>query len=163
MATWVERLKKWALAPTPLVEAQRAHIQAEAPDMVEAPVLGFVKTVLANPRRFRARREFPDGKTVKQYTWMTRDSTQFYGVTDKLLGHKFVVIYHNGDLYNVTGINIVLNMWEKRYLQQQLQPVFTRARKRKNAMRDRQERKVIEERRAAELKRRQDWTAVYGE
>lgn len=145
-------------------EALKARLEAEKiPHMVEAPVIGFVKTVKANPRRFRCRREFPGREEVKQYTWMTRENTKFYKITDKLLGHSFVVTIYQGRIYSVYGANIDLNMWESRYLLEQLTPVFISAVNRKHRRAQTQADKVRKALQEAELDRRQAWTSIYGE
>lgn len=157
---WFKRLVTLVTEDT---EALKARLEADKPDnMVNAPVLGFVKTVKANPRRFRCRRVFPSKEEIKQYTWMTRESTQFYKITDKLLGHHFVATYHQGRLYSVHGTNITLNGWETKYLHEQLSPVFIAAVNRKHQRAQRQADKVRQALQAAELDRRQAWTSIYG-
>lgn len=131
--------------------------------MVNAPVLGFVRTVKENPRRFRCRREFPTKEEVTQYTWMTRENTKFFKIRDKLLGHTFIAVVHQGKLYSVHGAGINLNGWELKYLSDKLVPVFVAAVNRKHVRAQKMADKVRVGLQRLEQQRRDEWTGIYGE
>lgn len=161
--SWFKRFVALITEPTETLQTRLSKEQVVVDPMVKAPVLGFVKTVLASPHRFHCRREFPTPMEVKQYTWMTRDTTKFYRVTDKLLGHKFVVVYHQGRIYSVHGGDISLNHWEMKYLHEKLSTVFLRAADRLVRIRQLESNRQREAATNVEKARRAKWTAIYGE
>ena len=159
---WLQSLKKWALAPTPLVEAQMPKPVVDEDPMVKAPIRGFVKTVLASPKRFRCR-SCSFSELQIRYGWINDHRCRAYKITDRAQGLEFIIMYSDGRLYHIEGIDFNLNAWERNYLHDKLSPVFLR-------VYDRQQRlhmhKGNKARALAEIeakKKREKWTAIYGE
>lgn len=162
--SWITRLKEWALAPEAVAPKHRqtkSEIDSEA--TVKAPVLGFVKAVKANPKRFRARKLYLQQYRGQTYHWTQDRNHACYSITDRQEKITFQVLYVSGRIYNVHGIDFTLNGWETDYLHKQLVPVFTRAAERAVSIRALRAERAVLARELANQQRRENWTAIYGE
>lgn len=159
--SWITRLKTWA-TEQPVAKAEQP--QEEVIDLcVQAPVIGFVKTVKASPKWFRARKISAHQYDGVRYRWETDYKQAYYSITDRQEKIEFHVMYSSGRIYNVHGVDFALNGWETEYLHKHLSPIFLRASKRLDRIRESGERRARAVKAAIEQARRDKWTAMYGE
>lgn len=135
-----------------------AKVETTSPSCVGEPILAFVRTVKAQPNRFKCRIV---SDPAKQHPWHRQHGFNLYTLKDMKLGfvHCFA-LNGEGKLYSVQGEGWI-NFYEMRYMQEELQGILSRGLK---TLQERY-RKMAEADRIAEQKqrdaRRDQWKDVY--
>lgn len=126
-------------------------------EMVEEPVISFVKCLKSDPKRFKVSTYSEmyaenSGKWPPIYTWMRNrwGHTGYYKLTDRKEGDEYYAIIYKGEIYSVSGLEFSLNAWERRYIMKSFYGFRQKAKDRKLEMVRRKMDKMQEEQESIE-------------
>lgn len=165
--TWKENARIWNEQKNEPIQKHHKREEKKVDSLVQEPILAFVRTVKANPSRFRCRASTIVDEYLVKYPWTDTHYSRHFTVKDRKEGFEFQAIYvpSMDKLYDVLGTGFSLNHWELKYLHEELYPIFYRGMERLLARQIRREQRNKKAERdakeAADNAKREEWKEVY--